>query len=104
VGSGWVVSVCPELGAIDSGGVGAGGASSVIASFGGVGSGGGGASGAVIWPKIKHSKPLSRADIPRLIKVLDCYGGWSCIRRGSPQQGLDESFLSSAPSRVNVVL
>jgi hypothetical protein len=76
VGSGWVVSVCPELGAIDSGGVGAGGASSVIASFGGVGSGGGGAGGAVIWPKIKHSKPLSRADIPRLIKALDCYGGW----------------------------
>jgi integrase len=37
--------------------------------------------GAVIRPKIKHSKPLSRADIPRLIKALDCMGAGSCIRR-----------------------
>ena len=32
--------------------------------------------GAVTRPKIKHSKPLSRADIPRLINALNAYGGY----------------------------
>lgn len=44
----------------------------MIARSGGVGAGG----GSVIRPKVKHSKPLSGADIPCLIKALDCYGGW----------------------------
>ena len=32
--------------------------------------------GAINRPRVKHSKPLSRSDIPRLIKALDEYGGY----------------------------